>query len=1313
MPKLNSNSKKVNNFNLTSAQKAAETKKQKTLDKYLKKQETINRRNKRKNLTIIIDLLFKHRYITPLEYTAFQKIIEKHVKNYNKHFNGLTYDQEVDRLINTFKQAYNNFSDIEKQEKEEIKKQESEKKQKDELLNELQMLHNIITINELGPEFVKDIIVDLSNKSINDLITKRDYYKKLSIESHQRYEERKIQEEQRRIKEEQKKLEEEERKKQEEIQKKDLIKEIQGLHNIITAEAHGYRFITDIKHRLEKESFDSLLKQRDTYKEKVYEIEQGDKLKKLIEHQYNINGINSYILDYYRDLIKYNRKEILYNSAVQYFEQDKNGNFFKTIDLINKGISFLEEITINNEDEFGDYLSKHRFEIHTLLSKKINKIDENKKEISLFKNRSHEQKVKELKNSQDNHIKELRSVVKELKEEENQEKEKEQEKRKIVIRKNIPEKEKEKTKESIKKGKLTKEELIKKQQEEIEELKKKQQEELEKLENEEEEAKEQEKEEEERGEPEEPEKPQLPQIIEPVIKWSVDLVILVQISGVEDTRTPTKEVISTKSRLEDSVRVAVEQYITEMGSPNDIVGISAEYSAVPYIGGDEIMGEIDLREIKYLKLEGFDVDEEFLKNNKKYDNNCVINILKLKYGKNRDIGMKKIKEFFKDIKINANNVIKFCEHFRIKCILYGVNKQILGKNMNYDDKYKALLAVCYNNHIYPVQDNFLKKTHKTTNVEFIKNGLIKLKEFIKEGIYPNDITLGYEQKRGRRIILKGDDINELIKMKMDEIERNIQNKKKDLVEIKNREEREEFDSIQSFKVGDTHYVKNNHYEECKNILEKFDMEDFITPLCSINHLFGLINKKLQNQNGYKEDCILSFFPTCTKFRKSPYVYFNDDYKTKKVYDKDIYHYNKKLNKIITIDKCFSYGSSLADIPFLIQFDMRTDRIRTITNQDMKLVDHHLYVVKPPKEQYIIENLLLPETGLYAGYYLKRCRKEGLKFELVEELFTRQISNYFTQMITDLINKADYDTAKSIMVIGIGKMETNNSKDFKVFDKLVNKQEAIATSGFSTTITTEDETYYLYHKIEKVDYVTNMFPISCQIKDEARWQVYKKIKSMKISDDNLVAIYCDSISFIDPMKPVSNVEKYANEKYDLQEKNIKKFKYVEICHSLVGYLATYSYEFKFKEIKDMSILNDSADRLILGKDYINNNYLRIDYAGGGKTTTILNKVIPDLEKEDDKRSYIVLTPSHISLLQYRQKKINCGIIQSYNWSGTIPREEVIIIDEIGLLDRKSQNFLYKCFINKKTIWAFGDYRQLLPVGEANEFSKMHYLKLVFE
>jgi hypothetical protein len=95
-----------------------------------------------------------------------------------------------------------------------------------------------------------------------------------------------------------------------------------------------------------------------------------------------------------------------------------------------------------------------------------------------------------------------------------------------------------------------------------------------------------------------------------------------------------------------------------------------------------------------------------------------------------------------------------------------------------------------------------------------------------------------------------------------------------------------------------------------------------------------------------------------------------------------------------------------------------------------------------------------------------------------------------------------------------------------------------------------------------------------------------------------------------------------------------------------------------------------------------------------------------------KSYIVLTPTHKTLTEYQQADIRCEVIQKYIFSGTIPDEEYIIVDEVGFITLECHDVLYKIVQAGRSLECFGDFKQLPPVDEPHTYDQPHYLNYMF-
>lgn len=462
--------------------------------------------------------------------------------------------------------------------------------------------------------------------------------------------------------------------------------------------------------------------------------------------------------------------------------------------------------------------------------------------------------------------------------------------------------------------------------------------------------------------------------------------------------------------------------------------------------------------------------------------------------------------------------------------------------------------------------------------------------------------------------------------------------------------------ILSFIANNKKFIQNDEYKSCLTILEKYGLKDKIFDSIKFSHLFNIIEKIY-----IKEDCS-SFLPGTIPIIKGGF-----NYVTSEIFDK------KDIN---AIDKNKSYASALKELPYLIKCDYRTC---TISKNPKRIISHYLYVAKPENS-----SILLPNTNIYPGYHLKYSKNEGLKFTLLEELTTTKINfNYYTKMINDLFINVDMDTFKKIMVIGIGKMENFETISEKTIVKNVYNNEEIKTeTGFAIrlndnfSILCDTELYYcnLYNKR----------PISLQIKDMARRMVYDQMKKMNLSSDKIIQIKTDSIVF----------------KGDLPN---------DLDFGLEG----WKEDKKFTLMKSTDIYDDDCSFISFKPEQEKSKVLNDCYAGSGKTYDILTNLIPQLEKEGKK--YIVLTPSHNAGKIYKQKGINHKVIHYYTIANKIPCEDIIIIDEFGFCDTNAHDMLYKCFLTDKEYYAYGDFKQLLPVENgktALPLNSTPYLDLLF-
>jgi len=450
------------------------------------------------------------------------------------------------------------------------------------------------------------------------------------------------------------------------------------------------------------------------------------------------------------------------------------------------------------------------------------------------------------------------------------------------------------------------------------------------------------------------------------------------------------------------------------------------------------------------------------------------------------------------------------------------------------------------------------------------------------------------------------------------------------------------------------YIDNNEYNYCKEILEKFGLSDKIYDNIRIMNLGSILSQLYITNNDS------SFFINHQKFTKSAYIYNNEELQS---------------DNFQTIDANKFYPSCLKNLDYLITCDMAVDDCKIFSENDI-IQDNYLYIVKVNKS-----SILLPTSNCYSGAFLKYCKNEGLEFEILEYIKCNKIDNHYKFMIDDLYKRLESQDFKIIMNVLIGKFEKDIYNVKNQFIKFCNNDE----------LKTVDEKYFIVEIDNNLNMITeanesvNIFnkkPIAIQLKDESRKQLYEMMNILKLdlNDSNIKSINTDAICYVG--------EKLKKNK--LLGTKLGQWKYIP-----------------YKPINSNEIF-DNEDLTFINKSELNDNTIGLCYAGAGKSYKIINECIPKLNND-----YIVLTPSHSSLIEYKNKNFNCNVIQYYEFNNETPKYKNIIIDEIGLCSRKAIHLIAKWMLLGFNIIAYGDFKQLLPVGEKNELNTEIFKKFCFK
>lgn len=598
---------------------------------------------------------------------------------------------------------------------------------------------------------------------------------------------------------------------------------------------------------------------------------------------------------------------------------------------------------------------------------------------------------------------------------------------------------------------------------------------------------------------------------------------------------------------------------------------------------------------------------------------------------------KRFPELYWDIKIledeNGITLNNFMIFCRINSISYYLYNELGKETHRFEGNKGKIYCIIYNNHIYPLLGGKPKKYNcKEYNVHLLENSHEIYEKILNKKNLPSKIKIC------------------------------------DIVSFTQKKGGEKNIDITSFIVKDDKYIFNPSYEKCLNILKKMGHENYIFDNIKITDISKILEKI------YKVSSTASFFPKKYLFKTAPLYYKSDI---------DI-----KCKKLSNIDKNKAYPYCLYNLPYLIVFDWRKYKVN---KNPKKIIEEFLYLVKPHKW-----SIPLPAIKLYAGYHLLECKKLGLEFDLLEELETITVPNYYRKIIKIMFENMDEIDFKKAMVILIGKFERDIREEYHYkYINTCNKESSLMYDGFTQKI--GNHTIFFKEQLQ-YKYARDKLPIATQVKDMSRLMITKKIQELKIEDEDIFQINTDSISYLGELPN------------DLDKKSFdgwKEIEYKDIGCVLSSFDIYGGRCVELDDDEELSLLSLKNNNPGITKLYMN-------YAGTGKTTKIIKKIVPKAKKMSDKEDdYIVLTPTHSTLDELKKFGVKCEIAHKYTFSDTVPKEKTIIFDEIGFADLSCHDLLYKLNDLNKNIIAFGDFNQMQPIGEDRPCNQLHYLEFLFK
>lgn len=447
----------------------------------------------------------------------------------------------------------------------------------------------------------------------------------------------------------------------------------------------------------------------------------------------------------------------------------------------------------------------------------------------------------------------------------------------------------------------------------------------------------------------------------------------------------------------------------------------------------------------------------------------------------------------------------------------------------------------------------------------------------------------------------------------------------------------------------TLYIVNPDYEQVQEILKEFNItikNDYDRCKQSLHSVGYVIAKKEREE-------AQSFFPF--KVVKPDFSYSNEDL---------VGRYVENIDEVLHYDKNSCYLDSLINLQYLFTCDFKTGNY---INNPTKLENNYMYLVKPHQS-----TILLPVTNIYCYDHLMYCQRIGLTFDLLEGFEINTIPNTLAPVIKKVIEKFGTKIAKKIFITSgfVGTMNrTENYSTSLDFVKACTYDEAKAFDGHIL----EQGSGFTCWDVKTKIHINDLRPVLFQIKDYARVKLYEDMMKQGITQNQILKINTDSITYIGkPFKESKEVGKWKNEKPKYTEEKFKNFLLKKV---------------NFNGLQDTKLVNKSDNK---------KNIIHDCYAGVGKTHKIMKMIKEGLT------DYVVFTPSHETLNEYRLVGNNCDVIQRYEYNNSlIPKEKNIIIDEHGMMSGIHWAIVYVWSTMGKNIISFGDFKQLPPITRVGD------------
>lgn len=737
--------------------------------------------------------------------------------------------------------------------------------------------------------------------------------------------------------------------------------------------------------------------------------------------------------------------------------------------------------------------------------------------------------------------------------------------------------------------------------------------------------------------------------------------------------------------------------------------------------------QVQINRVRMREEEAFLLDDEEKPAWDTGNGKCVYDAMIYSYGKSKGLIKKMNAEYLTSVfvkyddenpdplndGVSVEQIIGLCSELNISCYAFDIRDNLITKTL-YDetkssnDKHQAFVFRMYNNHIYPITDDYKRKCL----IERQKDQNQKTSKIVQE-------AKAEEKEQKIKEVVKNDSEYE-----GNEYAVNI------ICEtgrvpfpFTSRKIKYDNGNIKSFNIGDKLYMTEpvnpvvEDYIESKG--EVYQGENEMSLLYEFY-------KNCYGNSVATGDLVSNFAPYVLAELTKENVKYRTHFGNCSNYEGQTIQELIRSSGVVGADitKCYS---SILDEPMedWIIYDIldSVEECYWCVDEPFKLNYSNMAL-----GLYFVETsdfTLFHGSNWYSSAIINYSAQFNIDITITHKLIPRQKNEnrtYFKKYIDYVIDEIGYDTKQKKKVVKnilnsltglLGRTkstsyDTNITTDINEVWTGIDKELHRIDDMFIKNITKDDKDIHVWGFKNKKELLTNSLPVYIQILDQSNIKIHKLACEM---GGEIVFRKTDMLVSIGGVMPIQP----SHSRYDwggyVKETDLLKYDYT--YHMFTQRSVERP---KMKEFNDVNELLISSNQYKEILDYaIERHGLLISARAGTGKSHILKKWVEENLVPDDPLTRLAFTNCAKKNIDGTTIHTALGISEDNNKCASVniasyKNKKIVMVDEVGMISKDLWKFLMLIKQKEDTIFILtGDYRQLPPIEKDNMLTGYNYFK----